>query len=143
MENYNIKIEEAKQIEGFKITWNIPYDEAIKILKNSNRHEELLELDCICCIEFKNIDIEFMCYGLCDVTHYPVCQEEFKGISDIGFFVCCNTKSVGWESHGFTDLEVNFNFDILNDKKLLEETMFNSMMEYAKKNELYWSELNE
>lgn len=142
---YGVPYEVAKKMDCFKIVWNIPYEEAKKIIKdflsNGLDSSEFYELDAICVMEFGSLGIEFMSYG-----------ENEEGKFDSGFFCCIqneiqtfpngynNSVDNGWESSDFTDLI--FSIDLLEDKNKFEKEMYNSMIDYAKKNDFTWSKRN-
>lgn len=130
---YGVPYKVAKKLDCFKVNWNTPYEKAKELIKefiiNGTTSKEFYKMDAICVMEFGNIDIEFMSYGIND-------EDKF----DTGFYCCANWEDDGWESHGFSDLI--FNLEILEDRNKFEEVMYNSMIEYAKNNKLFWSKEN-
>lgn len=131
-EEYELSFEDAKKMENFKLVWITPYEDAVRTIGKFEEEgietEKLRELDCICMIEFGNLDVEFMFYDI------------IKGKLDIGFMCCAKFEEDGWLSQEFTDME--FDFEELKDKDKFEKHMYDSLMKFAKHNGLMWSQLN-
>lgn len=89
---------------------------------------DLLDSDNVLIImNMENFDIE--------LTHYDINDGELT----IGFFCCANFKKYDWQSVDFADLIAN---KVLfeNTTEVFEEKMYNSMIDFMKKNNLKWSE---
>ena len=128
---YNLKFEEAKKMEGFKIDYSMELNNIKRLFKECKDYgaSDLLSIDnCLVCMELLNASIE--------LTYYDV---EQNGL-DYGFFCCTKSKEYGWESQGFANLEIYEG--IFDNKDKFEELMLNSMIEYISKNNLYWSKEN-
>ena len=128
---YNLKLEDARKIEGFKISYSMDLKGIGKLFRECKEQgwsDLLSNNNCLVCMELLNASIELTYY---DVEEYGL---------DYGFFCCTKSKKYGWGSGDFTDLEI---YDgIFDNKDKFEELMFNSMMEYISKNYLYWSKAN-
>ena len=128
---YNLKFEEAKKMEGFKINYSMELEDMKRLFKECKEHgdSDLLSTNnCLVVMELLNASIELIYYDI-----------EDDGL-DHGFFCCTKSKKYGWGSGGFSNLQINE--DIFDDKNKFEELMFNSMIEYIKENYLYWSKAN-
>lgn len=129
-ENYNITLEEAKSMDGYKFSlkdgkvlekYKVSFNEIAEEDDNYYGGEEVLE--------FYNIDIEL------NITKRS--SENMKNILD--FYVCVKGDN-GWNSHDFSEYELKY--DDLKDIDTLERVMFREMMRYAEKYNLYWSRKN-
>lgn len=130
--NYDLIFEEAKKKKEFSINWITPYEDMLELLNKLHRDlvadRKIYNLDCICIIQLGCIDIEF--------TYYDVINNKII----LDFFCCAEYENIGWLSHGFADME--FEYEKFLNKNLFEESMYKSLIAYAKKHNLNWSQLN-
>ena len=128
---YNLKLEDARKLEGFKINYSMELKDMERLFKECKEHgnSDLLSMDnCLVCMELLNASIE--------LTYYDV---EEHGL-DYGFFCCTKSEEYEWESQGFADLKIYEG--IFDNKDKFEELMFNAMIKYISKNNLCWSKAN-
>ncbi|HEY5587714.1 MAG TPA: hypothetical protein VIK86_02025 [Candidatus Paceibacterota bacterium] len=126
-ENYEITLEEAKQIEGYEFTKNIEVVELKKQIESNtfdmfNKNGGNVPF----VLEFKNIDIELTILDN---------EKSYCGY-DLGYFICIKNDT-GWESFDYSDTKVDLTVENV------EEFMFNDLIKFAKRYNLYWSKLND
>lgn len=130
-ENYNISLTEAKNSKEYKYTIK-PKEEIEKLINSLKTNKSMNELkeDVYAVLEFGNIDIELNVLNS-------------NGLVDIGYITCKRflneNNEVEWETHGYTDNIKTFD---ISDFSNLEEVMFNTLMRYADKYILKYSEPN-
>ena len=132
---YNIPFEVIRGTDLFKMNYLIDRIDAIKVLDDIEKRGELskeLEFlysdNVLLCLELGNLDIELILYGIED--------NKLEG----GFFVCARYGVIDWNSEGYAKLEVNK--ELFKSRDNLEKNMYKSLMQYAKENNLTWSEYN-
>lgn len=130
-EKYNLSLTEAKKSKDYKYEYKSK-EETDKLINslNSDKSMKGIKEDVYAVLEFGNIDIEL-----------NVLNND--GLIDIGYVVCIRflneNNELEWETHGYTD-DIKI-FDI-GDLENLEEIMFNTLMKYADKHNLKYSEPN-
>ena len=132
---YNIPFEVIRGTDLFKMNYLIDRIDAIKVLDDIEKRGELskeLEFlysdNVLLCLELGNLDIELILYGIED--------NKLEG----GFFVCARYGVIDWNSEGYAKLEVNK--ELFKSRDNLEKNMYKSLMQYAKENNLTWSQYN-
>lgn len=132
---YNIPFEVIRGTDLFKMNYLIDRIDAIKVLDDIEKRGELskeLEFlysdNVLLCLELGNLDIELILYGIED--------NKLEG----GFYVCARYGVIDWNSEGYAKLEVNK--ELFKSRDNLEKNMYKSLMQYAKENNLTWSEYN-
>lgn len=132
---YNIPFEVIRGTDLFKMNYLIDRIDAIKVLDDIEKRGELskeLEFlysdNVLLYLELGNLDIELILYGIED--------NKLEG----GFFVCARYGVIDWNSEGYAKLEVNK--ELFKSRDNLEKNMYKSLMQYAKENNLTWSEYN-
>ena len=129
---YEVPFEMARGLKCYSFSNTLKMDEIKQLItdcKEKGDSEFYTTDNVLAVLEFGNFDVE--------LTYYDI-DEEY-GL-DIGFFCCKNSEKYGWESEGFTDLEVTL--DLFDSEEKLERVMYETMIDYMKKHEFTWSKKN-
>ena len=132
---YGVPYEAIRGTDLFKMNYMVDRADIIKVLDDIEKRGELskeLEFlysdNVLLCLELGNLDIELILYGIED--------NKLEG----GFYVCARYGVIDWNSEGYAKLEVNK--ELFKSRDNLEKNMYKSLMQYAKENNLTWSEYN-
>ena len=129
---YGIPYRIAKENNLISMCYSYNLEEVKKLITECKMFgdSDLLDSDNVLIImNMENFDIE--------LTHYDINDGELT----IGFFCCANFKKYDWQSVDFADLIANKDL-FENTTEVFEEKMYNSMIDFIKKNNLKWSEKN-
>lgn len=132
---YGVPFEVIRGTDLFKMNYMVDRADIIKVLDDienlgelSEELEYLYSDNVLLCLELGNLDIELILYGIED--------NKLEG----GFYVCARYGVIDWNSEGYAKLEVNK--ELFKSRDNLEKNMYKSLMQYAKENNLTWSEYN-
>lgn len=121
MENYNLKLEEAKKLSLYSFEVYANLEELKKYVESKT---QTWKFDLIAKLEMGFMDIE--------LTY----RYDYDCPLD---YTCCIETNEGWETFEVFDVETNMD-NLRAD--ILERFMFNKIMGFAKENELNWSKIN-
>lgn len=132
---YEVPYKAIRGTDLFKMNYMVDRADIIKVLDDienlgelSEELEYLYSDNVLLCLELGNLDIELILYGIED--------NKLEG----GFYVCARYGVIDWNSEGYAKLEVNK--ELFKSRDNLEKNMYKSLMQYAKENNLTWSEYN-
>ena len=124
-ENYKLTLSQAKENKEYKFTGDNKHTFQSMI----NKYKENTSDNVMFVLTLGSVDIEL------------TILENGTDKLDIGYVVCSRTTPTkeddGWETYDYSDKEV-----LESDFDNIEETMFNELMKYAEKHNLYWSKYN-